>query len=318
MASYPSFDPNSGSYVHLRGHTNMAISHAFEPGSIIKPVWVSWGLEKRLFTLSRSVFCENGSFSLHRVTIHDHEKYGWLGLIDVVKYSSNIGMVKLMDPVKAAEMYNCMAAFGLLEPTGIDFPGEAKGIVRQPGAWRAVDKATISFGQGFSVTGIQIITAFNAMVNGGSLMRPHLVSRITDAKNTTVEEIKPTVLHRSISPQTSTQIVGIMKAVTGKGGTGEAASVPTFEIFGKTGTAQKLDQITGTYAKGDYISSFIGGVIDASGRPRVTMMVCINEPRPNYYASVVACPLFKDIVMQCATIMELNPNVSVASRETRP
>ncbi len=317
MASYPSFDPNIGIYRHLSGHTNMAVAHTFEPGSVIKPLWVSWGLEKRLFDLSRSVYCENGAYTIHRVTIHDHEKYGWLTLGDIVKYSSNIGMAKLMEPVRPTSMYECLSAFGLLEPTGIDFPGEARGRVRQPSTWRSIDKANISFGQGFSITGIQLVTAFNAMVNGGIIMRPYLVGRITDASNRVLGETKPTILHRAISQRTSTQIMGIMKTVTARGGTGETASMPTFEIFGKTGTAQKVDQITGTYAQGDYISSFIGGVIDASGRPRMTMMVCINEPRPNYYASVVACPLFKDIVMQCATIMELNPNITVATRETR-
>jgi cell division protein FtsI (penicillin-binding protein 3) len=121
-------------------------------------------------------------------------------------------------------------------------------------------------------------------------------------------------MRRVISQQTSDQIVTAMKTVTVKGGTGESASLPTFQIFGKTGTAQKIDQLTGTYADGDYISSFIGGVIDATGRTRMTMVVCINEPRPYYYSSIVACPLFKDIVMQCATIMDLSPNITIATR----
>jgi len=315
LASYPSFDPNLTSFRSLAGHTNMAVTHVFEPGSVIKPLWVSWGLEKKLFDLSKSIYCENGAYTFHRVTIHDHEKYGWLGVTDIIKYSSNIGIAKLTDQLRASDMYECLSEFGLVDPIGIDFPGEPRASIRNPGSWRAVDKANISFGQGFAVTGIQLLTAFNAMINGGMVVRPYLVAKKADAKHKVVTETSSLLLRRAISEQTSAQILGVMKSVTSKGGTGEAAAVPTFEVFGKTGTAQKVDQLTGTYVKGDYVSSFIGGVIDASGRPRVTMMVCINEPRGGYYASVVACPLFRDIVTQCATIMELNPNMRVAGRE---
>jgi len=314
MASCPSFDPNKGSFSHLAGHTNMAITHPFEPGSVIKPFWVSWGLDKRMFNVTRSVFCENGSFTFHRITIHDHEKYGWLPVNDIIKFSSNIGIAKLMEPINAGDMYTCLQAFGFLDTTGIDFPGEPPGMVRDPGAWTSVDKATISFGQGFAVTGIQLITAFNAMVNGGMIMRPFIVERISDAKNAPVLETRPTIMRKILSKEACDQIVGVMKSVTLKGGTGESANMPTFQVFGKTGTAQKIDPLTGAYAEGDYVSSFIGGIIDASGKTRMTMIVCINEPRPFYYASIVACPLFKEIVTQCATIMELSPNITLATR----
>jgi len=314
MASCPSFDPNKGSFSRLAGHTNMAITHLFEPGSVIKPFWVSWGLDKRIFNVTRSVFCENGSFTFHRITIHDHEKYGWLPVNDIVKFSSNIGIAKLMEPINAGDMYSCLQAFGFLDTTGIDFPGEPAGMVRDPGAWTSVDKATISFGQGFAVTGIQLITAFNAMVNGGMIMKPFIVERISDAKNTPVLETRPTIMRKILSKEACDQIVGVMKSVTLKGGTGESANMPTFQVFGKTGTAQKIDPLTGAYAEGDYVSSFIGGIIDATGKTRMTMIVCINEPRPYYYASIVACPLFKEIVTQCATIMELSPNITLATR----
>jgi cell division protein FtsI (penicillin-binding protein 3) len=314
MSSYPSFDPNRSSYRHLAGHTHTAIAHTFEPGSVIKPVWVSWGLEKRLFNVSQSIFCENGSFTFHRTTIHDHEKYGWLPVRDIIRYSSNIGIAKLMEPIDAGEMYTCLSAFGLLDRTGIDFPGEPPGMVRNSGSWTGVDKATASFGQGFAVTGIQLITAYNTMVNGGMILKPYLVDRITDAKNQVIQSTRPTILRKVLSQGVCQEIVGIMKSVTLKGGTGESANIPTFQVFGKTGTAQKVDQLTGAYSENDYISSFMGGIIDATGKPRLTMIVCINEPHPYYYASIVACPLFKEIVTQCANIMDLSPNITLATR----
>jgi len=314
MASFPSFDSNKGSYHHLAGHTNIAITHTFEPGSVIKPVWVSWGLEKKMFNASQSIFCENGSFTFHRITIHDHEKYGWLPVRDIIKYSSNIGIAKLMEPIDAGEMYTCLSTFGLLDQTGIDFPGESPGMVRDSGAWTSVDKATLAFGQGFAVTGIQLITAYNAMVNGGMILKPYLVDRITDAKNQVIQSTRPTIVRKVLSRDVSNEIVGVMKSVTLKGGTGEAANIPSFQVFGKTGTAQKVDQLTGTYSENDYISSFVGGIIDATGKPRLTIIVCINEPHPYYYASIVACPLFKEIVTQSATIMDLSPNITLATR----
>ena len=314
MASFPSFDPNKDSYSHLAGHTNVAVAHTFEPGSVIKPIWVSWGLEKKRFNVSQSIFCENGTFNFHRIAIHDHEKFGWLQVRDIVKFSSNIGMAKLMEPIDAGDMYTCLNSFGLMEQTGIDFPGEPAGLVRDPGAWTSVDKATIAFGQGFAITGIQLITAFNAMVNGGMVLRPYIVDHITDARNTVIQSTRPTILRKVLSQEICQQIMGVMKTVTLKGGTGEAASLPSFQIFGKTGTAQMVDPLTAQYSEEDHISSFIGGVIDASGKPRFTMMVCINEPHPYYYASIVACPLFKEIVTECATIMDLSPNITLATR----
>jgi cell division protein FtsI (penicillin-binding protein 3) len=152
------------------------------------------------------------------------------------------------------------------------------------------------------------------MVNGGMILKPYLVDRITDAKNQVIQSTRPTILRKVLSQGVCQEIVGIMKSVTLKGGTGESANIPTFQIFGKTGTAQKVDQLTGAYSDNDYISSFIGGIIDATGKPRLTMIVCINEPHPYYYASIVACPLFKEIVTQCATIMDLSPNITLATR----
>ncbi len=314
MASYPSFNPNTGSYKNLQGHKNRAVVDRFEPGSVIKPMWVGWGMENDLMKPSQIVFCEKGRFSYHRVVFNDHEEYGWLPVRDVIKFSSNIGMVKLLDPVRAADMYACMDLFGLLNPTGIEFPGEPGGLVREPRAWTSVDKAAISFGHGFAVTGIQLITSFNAMINGGMLLKPYLVDHVADAKGTEIQYFRPTIVRKVISPAVSREIVDILSSVVAKGGTAEAASLSTYRVFGKTGTAQKIDRLTGAYSKSDYITTFMGGIIDASGRPRLSVIVSINEPRPHYYASIVACPVFKRIVQKSASIMDISPSITVASK----
>ncbi len=319
MATAPSFDPNRGSYRHLSGHKNRAVIDVFEPGSVIKPLWVGWGLDRGSFTSSQSFFCENGRLTFHRVTIHDHDRegYGWLPVRDIVKYSSNIGMVKLMEASSSHDMHSALKSFCLGVPTGIDYPGEPAGLIRAPQKWTSVDKAAISFGQGFAVTGIQLITSFNALVNGGLVMRPRLVHHITAADGSEVQAFEPVVARKVISRKTSQELLGILKGVVLKDGTAETAAMTDYQTFGKTGTAQKVDPLTGGYSKNAYISSFMGGIIDASGRPVLTMIVCIDEPHPQYYASVVACPLFKRIAIKCVNVLDIRPILTVAKKEGR-
>jgi len=318
MTSYPSFDPNRSSYRDMSGHKNRAIVDLFEPGSVIKPMWVSWGLEHDFFKSSQLIFCENGRFKFHRAVIHDHEKYGWLPIRDIIKFSSNIGIAKLVDPIDAPNMYSCLKAFGLITPTGIDFPGEPGGLARDPDTWTSVDKATISFGQGIAVTGIQLITSFNALINGGMLMKPLLIDRITDTAGKEINCFRPTIQRKVVSGDISTEVLGMLKSVASEGGTAEAAIMKNYQVFGKTGTAQKIDPLTGTYSKSAYISTFAGGIIDSRGRPRLSMIISIDEPKPNYYASVVACPVFKKIAYQCVNIMDIRPLITIAKKGDNP
>jgi len=315
MTSYPSYNPNKrGQSI---GHTNRAVSQIFEPGSIMKPFWVAWGIDKGLFNASSSVFCENGQYTYRSATFHDHEKYGWLPLRDIIKVSSNIGMVKLMAPVPADSMYATMQRFGLTGTTKLDFPGESRSMIRQPDQWTSTDKSAISFGQGFAVSGIQTITAFNALVNGGYIIKPHLVRAVSDPSGKILSRPNPSVSQPVISRQSSDQIVSMMKSVVMKGGTAETAYMDNYQVFGKTGTAQKIDPLTGRYAGGGYISSFVGGIEDATGRPVLTMMVTIDDPHPSYYASIVACPAFKRIIQKTVNIMDIRPLITVAAKENQ-
>ncbi|MEA2101630.1 MAG: penicillin-binding protein 2 [Thermodesulfobacteriota bacterium] len=310
MASYPSFDSNKGVYRHLHGHRNRGVVDVFEPGSIVKPLWIAGGMEKGIFNLRQSVFCENGSFTLHRKTFHDHEEYGWLPIRDIIKHSSNIGMVKLMEGVAAQDMFSTMQAFGLTRPTGMGFPGEARGLVRSPDEWRRIDKASLAFGQGFNVTGIQFISAFNAMVNGGFLLQPRIIKGVRDNKGS--HETSRVIRRRVLSQETSSKITSILQSVVSIGGTARNADIQGYQIFGKTGTSQKVDPLTGAYSKSAFISTFVGGVKDANSDTAFTMIVSINEPHPEYYASTVACPLFRRIALKTIGIMDTRPVMTVA------
>ncbi len=314
MASFPSFNPNNLSYTDLLSHKNRAVVDTFEPGSTLKPIWVAWGLDNNLFNPNEKVFCENGEFKVHRTTIHDHEKFGWLTVSDVVKHSSNIGMVKLVSYIEPRSMYKCLKSFGFGTQTGLDFPGETNGLVRPYTRWTSVDRAELAFGQGLSVSGIQLITAFNALVNGGFIVRPHLLKYIGDAHGNIIHTSISTIERRVISSSTSEKALEIMRQVASDGGTGEKAQIKNYQVFGKTGTAQKVDPITGTYSKNAYVATFVGGIMDTFGRPALTMIVSINEPHPYHYASEVACPVFRKIGHGCINTLGLYPVLKVARK----
>jgi cell division protein FtsI (penicillin-binding protein 3) len=140
------------------------------------------------------------------------------------------------------------------------------------------------------------------------------VDRIIDAQGGEVLRARPTIVRKVVSEDVSRKSLDILTSVVAKGGTAEKASLSSYQTFGKTGTAQKVDPLTGAYSKSDYISTFMGGIVDASGRPRLSVIVTINEPRPHYYASIVACPVFRNIVQKCAGIMDISPNITVASK----
>ncbi len=137
---------------------------------------------------------------------------------------------------------------------------------------------------------------------------------ILDAKGHVIHSYKPAIERRVISSEASEKIVDIMKTVVESGGTGTAASMDEYQVFGKTGTAQKIDPLTGTYSHNAYLTTFAGGVMDANGKPVLTILVCIDEPYPYYYASQVACPLFKEISSKCTNVMNVVPLIKLAQR----
>ena len=198
------------------------------------------------------------------------------------------------------KLYKYEKLFGFGEKTGIDLPGEATGKVRNPDKTTSVDLATNSFGQGLSVTAVEYLAAFNAVANGGTWIRPHVMNQIEhmDINNKPVLDKrydnlgKKTILDKNIAAT----LRGFLRNVVapGQNGVGASADVPGLNIAGKTGTAQKTDSVTGGYATGKYMSSFVG--MAPYGDPKITMLVSIDEPNPNkYYAGQVAAPVAHDL-----------------------
>ena len=305
MASYPTFNPNQFIQSRSKSWRNRGVSDAFEPGSLFKAFLAAAALEEQVVRPSDSFFCENGSYTVYDRTIHDTTKHGWLTVQQIIKLSSNIGASKVGEKMGRDRFYRYISAFGFGEKTRINLPGEGKGIVHHPRYWPPVALDTISFGQGISVTGIQLVTALAAIANGGFLMKPYVVEKIIDEKGKVVQSFKPEVIRKVISEETAKKVTGLLKATTEKGGTGEGAVPAGYEVAGKTGTAQKADALLGGYSPDRYTSGFMG--FAPYHEPKLVLLVVIDEPQKNNYGGVVAAPIFKAIMEKVLPYLNVVP-----------
>lgn len=302
MASRPSFNPNILNNYDPDSIRNRVITDIFEPGSIFKVFLLAVALEEKVAKKDDIFFCHNGAYRIGKDTIHDHKKYGWLTLQKIIKVSSNIGASQIGLKVGVRRFDRYIRNFGFDAHTGIQLSGEVKGIVRNPNELSEVGIANSSFGQGVSVTAIQLVAALSSIANGGILMRPYVVDRIIDQRGKVVKSFYPEPRRRVLSPETSLEVTQIMKQVVETGGTGTQAALTGYEVAGKTGTAQKIDPLLKNYADDKYIGSFMGFV--PADDPRLAILVVIDEPEGTPYGGVVAAPVFRTIAQQ--TLQRLN------------
>jgi cell division protein FtsI (penicillin-binding protein 3) len=305
MVSYPNFNPNQFIQYRSKSWRNRAISDVFEPGSLFKAFLAAAALEEKVVRPLDSFFCENGSYPVYDKTIHDHSKHGWLTFQQIIKYSSNIGASKVGEKMGRERFYRYISAFGFGEKTRIGLPGEGKGILRHPRYWPPVALNTISFGQGISVTGIQLVTALSVIANKGILMKPYVVEKITNEKGQVIQSFQPEVVRKVISEETAKKVTALLKTTTEKGGTGEGAVPAGYEVAGKTGTAQKVDSLLGGYSEDRYTSGFMGFAPDEE--PKMVLLIVIDEPQGNNYGGVVAAPIFKAIMEKALPYLNVLP-----------
>jgi cell division protein FtsI (penicillin-binding protein 3) len=305
MVSYPTFNPNQFIQYRSKSWRNRAVCDVFEPGSLFKAFLAAAALEEQVVRPSDSFFCENGSYTIYDRTIHDHTKYGWLTFHQVIKFSSNIGASKVGEKMGKDRFYRYISAFGFGEKTRINLPGEGKGIVHHPRYWPPVALDTISFGQGISVTGIQLVTALSAIANGGCLMKPYVVERIMDEKGKVIQSFQPEIVRKVVSEETAKKVRVLLKATTEKGGTGEGAVPAGYEVAGKTGTAQKVDPLLGGYSEDRYTSGFMG--FAPAEEAKLVLLVVVDEPQGNNYGGVVAAPIFKAIMEKVLPVLNVIP-----------
>jgi len=292
MAHYPTFNPNVFNLYQSSRWRNKAVTDTFEPGSTIKVFIAASALESGLYDPSSLFYCENGEYSIGRNTIHDSHPNDWLSLQQIIKHSSNIGVVKIGEKLGAKLLYKMLKSFGFGSKTDIDCPAEATGSLMKYTIWKPLDQGAICFGHGISVSGIQLLTAVSVIANGGVLVKPFLVKQILGADGKVLHTQEKHEVRRVISKQTARQTREIMATVVEPKGTGYKAALEHYQVCGKTGTSRKLKS-DGTYARNLYIASFIGFV--PATQPKIAILVVVDEPAKGYYGGQVAAPAFKQI-----------------------
>ncbi len=312
MATAPSFNPNTPAAAPASFRRNRILTDSFEPGSTFKVFTLAAALEMGAVRTKDIFFCENGAYRYAGKVIHDTHKYGWLTPSDILKYSSNIGIVKVNDRMDSDRFYDMIRAFGFGARTGIELEGEVPGLAPSRTAFaRRIRRATVSFGQGISVTPLQLAVGMSAVVNGGKMMKPYLVREIRDPEGRTVFRGEPRELRRVLSPRTSEQMREILGRVVQEDGTGTQARIKGFLVGGKTGTAQKVEQGTGRYSPTKRIASFVGFL--PLQDPELLVLVVIDEPHREVYGGVVAAPAFNQIAVKTAYYLGIQPTEAIAS-----
>jgi cell division protein FtsI (penicillin-binding protein 3) len=295
MANLPDFDPNNVRLYSPRSLKNLCVTAFYEPGSVFKIVSAAAMMKAGQFPLKESFDCP-GSIRIGGKTIKCWKKHGHLRVDEILKYSCNVGMIRLALKMNPEDFYRSVQSFGFGSLTGVEMPGEVRGLLRLPHQWGPFSKGAISIGQELGVTPLQLITACAAVANGGNLLQPRIVKELRYPNNETVRRYDPFVIRRAISSNLALQLTSLLVKVTEKGGTGERAGLPRYDIAGKTGTAQVFDNSSGTYLKEKYILSFLGYYpVD---NPQVIILVILRKPagnRTDLTGGTLAAPVFHNI-----------------------
>ncbi len=311
MACSDPYDPNEWDEYDSSTWRNWLISDAYEPGSTFKTITLSTAVEEGTVSAS-DTFYDPGYIDVYGAKIHcwTTVPHGTQTLAEAVKNSCNPAFVAIGQTIEAKEsglFYKYIHAFGFGKPTGIDLPGEAVGILQSdPGP---VELATSAIGQGIAVTPIQMITAVSAIANGGTLLKPQIVEKITNGDEVVYEASREPV-RQVISSSTADAVREMLIGVVSEG-SGSNAAIDGYLIGGKTGTAQKAEN--GVYAAGKYVGSFIGMV--PANDPELVCLVVVDEPSGSYYGSQTAAPIFKDVMTDVLRYLGIAPTEPVEEEE---
>jgi cell division protein FtsI (penicillin-binding protein 3) len=311
VASAPGYNPNDYSSADPDARRNRAIVDRFEPGSVMKVFAIASALAAKSVAPDASIFCEEGTMAIDNVVIHDTHVSKWLTVTQVLSLSSNIGAAKIALGLGESRLYEGFRRFGFGDLTGVPFPGEAMGVLRPHGhPWVQVETATAAYGQGISVTTLQLASAMSAVANNGRLLEPVFVKRVSDGTGVTLSEATPR-LRRDVIPAHVAQMLSeMLVAVTEGEGTGVEAAIPGFKVAGKTSTAQKIDPATHKYSDTHYVASFTGFV--PAEKPRLVIAVVLDDPMGGTHAGgSVAGPVFRRIGEMALRYLGVTPRGTV-------
>lgn len=297
LASLPTYDPNDRDSFHAPNLRNRTITDTFEPGSIMKPFTVALALDLQRINTRTQFETGNGSLRYQGSTIHDVTRNGTLTAAGVLRRSSNIGMTMIAEKLQSREMWERFTELGFGRAPQLGFPGAAPGRLRPWDRWRLIEKATMSYGYGLSVSLLQMARAYSVFARDGDMVAPTLVKR--DSEPTSV---------KVYSPEVAVLVRGMLEASAGPEGT-KAAQVQGYRVAGKSGTARKI--VDGKYSK-RYRSSFVG--FAPVSNPRIVVAVSLDEPTVGgYYGGAVAAPIFSTIMGGSLRLMGVQPDAPFES-----
>jgi cell division protein FtsI/penicillin-binding protein 2 len=311
LANSPDFDPANYELFPADSRRNRAITDTYEPGSTIKAIIMSILFDRGLAKENEIINTENGTFVYKNVKIQDTHKHENLTVRQVLEQSSNIGMAKLSERIDDETLYKYLRDFGFSNATSVDLPSEANGLLKKPGSFSAVTKPFVSFGYEIAVTPLQMIAAFSAIVNGGTLLQPFILRSITDQNGKVILENQTKKIRTVIEKSTTDLIKDFMVGVV-EHGTGTEAQLPDVFVGGKTGTSQQL--VNKSYSSNQHNSSFIGYF--PADNPKVICFIMINAPQVGQYGGLVAAPIFREVAKRMIeTDLSLVPNKKKIERK---
>ncbi len=303
LANKPDYDPNDFAAFSPKLWRNSAVSNAYEPGSTFKIITTAAALGEHIVR-PEDRFFDPGAVEVQDRHIHcwRHGGHGSQSFVEVVKNSCNVGFVNVGLRLGADAFYRHIAAFGFNKPTGVDLPGEARGLMVDHAKVKPINIATMAIGQSIAVTPIQLITAAAAIANDGQLLRPQIVREVRDKDGRVTRAFAPDPVARVLDDKTAQTVKGILEKVVEEG-TGRNAFIEGFRIAGKTGTAQKVGERG--YAQGRYVASFVG--FAPADSPRIALLVIIDEPVGPYYGGLIAAPVFGAVMRDILQYLQISP-----------
>ncbi len=312
LANWPKFNPNTATEATAEARINRAVSALYEPGSTFKLITLAAAFDQSITRPDEVFDCENGAVYVAGHRIRDHKRFGMLSVADILAQSSDVGAIKIALRLGAPKFYDYIRAFGFGSMTGVDMPGETKGIVRRLENWSQISIGSISMGQEVGVTPLQLITAVSAIANGGLLYRPHVIAGLKRGEKVVPLEgsTGSTEPKRVIRPETAATLRRLMEGVV-LNGTGKLAHLDGWTAAGKTGSAQKIDPATGRYSPTQLIASFSG--FAPISNPAVTILVSLDSPVGQHEGGQVAAPVFKRVAEQVLAYLDVPRDVPLAN-----
>jgi len=302
LANYPTFDPNKVSGSTEIQRRNRAVETAFEPGSIFKLVTYASALEEHLIRPNTMIDCGGGQIRIADRIIHDHP-YGLLTAAQALAKSSNVAAIKIGMQLGNERLARYIERFGFGRRTGIELPGESRGLFQPASEWGPTTIGSIPMGHEIGVTAVQVAAAYGCIANGGEWVKPHLVSRVTSPSGDVLDEHQPE-RRQVVSEATAATLKVMLEGVVVQG-TGKAARMGGYRAAGKTGTAQKVDEATGRYSQTRYVASFAGfAPVD---NPEIACVVSIDEPVGAHLGGAVSAPVFARVVADALQVLGVPP-----------